>query len=129
MKKNGWAVYEGINAHDTMLVGNFLGDSRDLINTSISGITWNNLQNVRPTKTLRFQLKLSKAVAENALLKRTVLKTSVDFYNLILNNCIRKIHRFEESIIDEMHILRNQGPISEQTPHRDYEKIHRDIQS
>ena len=121
----GWAVYEGVNVFDTKMVGNLLGDSRDLVNTSITGVNWNNLQSSRPPKTGRYQLKLSKVVAENAVLKDSVLKTSVDFYNLILNKCIKKIDTFENTIIDEMHLLRNYGPISEQPPHRDYEKINR----
>ena len=125
MKQYGWAVYEGINANDTKIVGNLLGDSRDVVNKSITGIKWNNLQKTRPPKTARFQLKLSKVVAENALLKKSVLKTSVDFYNLILDNCIKKIDTFDNAVIDEMHILRNFGPISEQSPHRDYEIVNR----
>ena len=125
LKQYRWAVYEGINAHDTKIVGNLLGDSRDVVNNSITGIKWNNLQKIRPAKTARFQLKLSRVVAESALLKRSVLKTSVDFYNLILNNCIKKIDTFGNAVIDEMHILRNFGPISEQPPHRDYEIVNR----
>ena len=54
-----------------------------------------------------------------------MLKTSVDFYNLILNNCIKKIDTFGNAVIDEMHILHNFGPISEQPPHRDYEIVNR----
>jgi len=126
LKKHGWAIFEGVNTHDPMVVGNLLGDFRDLVNTSITGITWTNIQKVRPPRTGRYQLKLSKTIAENSSLKKSILKTSVDFYDLILNKCIRNIYTFGNAIIDETQILRNYGPISEQSPHRDYEKIHRD---
>ena len=93
------------------------------MNLSIPNLQWNDLQHTKASKTGRLHLKITKNVLTNEKEIHELLKRFVKFYNDEVLQKIKSIDTFERASINEIHLLRNQGPLPEQKPHKDYEVV------
>ena len=116
----GWAVFEGVNVRDITVVGNLFNDLRSIIHKKPD---WRQIQNPRPHKAGRWQYHISTAHLTNDPKNQGEFVGSVvSFYHKVLTERLQYVKGFEASTIVEGHLLRNEGDLVEQKPHRDYEK-------
>ena len=132
LKQFGWAVYEGIDTRNVVEVGSLFQDLRDLIyRLKIqTGIDWVQIQNPKPALESRgagrWQLKISSTHLDpetSASNTNEYLKSIVSFYKKLQIEKLSKIEGFQDVKIDEGHLLRNTGCLSEQKCHKDFELI------
>ena len=123
LKKDGWAVYEGVNTWNINEVGNLQEDCRDMVNRSIPVINWNDLQHTKQAKSGRYHVKITKNMLGKKSEIPQILERLVKFYTEKVLAKIRSIQTFERANINEIHLLRNEGPLPEQKPHKDYEVV------
>lgn len=121
----GWAVYDGINVRDVNEVGNLFNDLKSIVHK----YKWKQIQTPTPHNASRYQFPITTLhLPDDSKENKTPYLGSVEFfYKKVLTERVRYIDGFESARITEGHLLRNQGDLVEQRPHKDYEAVGEDI--
>ena len=126
LKNFGWAVYEGVNTWEVNSVGTLQEDCRDLMNRSIPKVEWNDLQHTsRAPKCGRYHLRITTDMLLDMSVGPKVYKTLKELYLCQILKKIKTIENFEDTLLNEIQLICNRGPVAEQKAHRDYEPIHK----
>ena len=115
-------MYEGVNTRDVKNVGTLLEDCRDMV--ALPSTNWGDVQKTKMKDCWRLSLKFTN---DTLFIKETLPKiqrTIVDLYIDKIMKQIRRIDDFDLAYVQEIHLLRNKGPVAEQPPHKDYEVVH-----
>ena len=79
-------------------------------------------RNKTPTGSGRWNIKIDKKHLEDRGGRNSdKLGSIIDFYNKIHQKCLCRIQGFEKCSLNDMHLLKNEGPLAEQYAHKDYE--------
>jgi len=113
LDKFGWAVYRGLSKATTKQYTSYslFEEVNRLIHYNAKN-TWRNIEKGR----LVYEVKEHKNIH---LLDK--VKDVRSYFEDILEHSVKKIRGFEQSIMPNYSIIRNDGFVPEQTVHRDYE--------
>ena len=123
LEEDGWAVFEGVDiCNDVDKFKNLREDVSDMIH--LCPKQWNNLQNGTGTNCGRMQRKMTEHHLIGSNGKKDGLKSTVEYYKVILQERLKKIYGFDNCDYTGMSLLYNKNQIKEQRPHKDYEPTH-----
>ena len=123
LEQDGWAVFEGVDiCNEVDRFKNLREDISDMIHLCPN--QWNNLQNGTGTNCGRMQRKMTEHHLIGSNGKKEGLKSTVEYYKVILQERLKKIYGFDNCEYTGMSLLYNKNQIKEQRPHKDYEPTH-----
>ena len=111
LEKYGWVVYSGYQL-SSLRRREKLELREELMNFIHCGKGW------REPQTNRLVCSIDSMEAQQSFDK---IKRISEFYNHMLHDCLRKIPLFSKAVMTERYIIRNNGLVLEQKPHRDFE--------